>query len=192
MPKDYLKLLESKCKKFAEQNNLFDVVLYGSSVKGKEKPRDIDLLLIFENEKLKKRAEKGQELKEGLKNKKISKIDVKTINLKEIFEKEFLARQGVLSEGYSLIDDDYFSRKIGFKGNMLFSYRLSKLNHNEKTKFTYALSGRNSEGMLNKVGGESVGRGAVLIPIKNSIKFKNFLDKWNVDYEQKTLLVSII
>lgn len=190
MQKKYLRYLESKSKNFYKNNNIFDIILYGSSTKGEEEPRDIDILLIFEKKSLRERAELGQKLKEKLKNNKIKNIDIKTINLKEIFQKEFLARQGILSEGYSLINKENLSERIGFKGKMLFSYNLKNLNHNEKTKFTYALSGRNSRGMLKKLKGKFVGRGAVLIPIENSIKFKKFLDEWNINYKQKILLVS--
>ena len=75
---------------------------------------------------------------------------------------------------------------------MLFSYSLKKLNHNEKTKFTYSLIGRNSEGIVKKVKGESLGKGAVIVPIENGLIFEEFLEKWKLDYKRKNILVSSI
>ena len=54
-------------------------------------------------------------------------------------------------EGYSLLSDMALAEKIGFKGYALFTYNLQKLNHNEKTKFIYALSGRKTEGLIKKI-----------------------------------------
>jgi len=189
MPKDYLNYLTLESKKFAKKNDVFDIILYGSFVKGKDEARDIDILVIFKQKNLKERTDLVQDFKEIL-TKKINNIDLKTINLRELFEKEFLARQSILVEGYSLLSDMALAEKIGFKGYALFTYNLQKLNHNEKTKFTYALIGRNSEGIVKQLGGISLGRGALIIPIGNGLVFENFLLKWGVSFNKKAILIS--
>lgn len=191
MLKNYLRLLKLGCKKFAKKYDVFDIVLYGSAVKGSEDINDIDILLIFNQKKLNERTSISQELKEIL-SKKIKKVDIKTINLKELFETGFLARQAILIEGYSLLGNIDFSRKLGFKGYSLFTYNLKNLNHNEKTKFIYALIGRAKEGMIKKLNGKHIGRGGMIIPIKNSLIFDKFLKKWNINYDKKKILVSLL
>jgi len=191
MSENYSKYLESVCKKFSKKHDLFDIVLYGSSAKGKDEARDIDILLVFKEKKLKERTDISQELKEIL-YKKIEKIDIKTINLEELFEKEFLARQGVLIEGYSLLYNTPFSKKLGFKGYALFTYNLKNLDHNRKTKFTYALIGRKSQGIIKQLSAEPLGKGAVIIPIENSLIFEDFLQKWEINYNKKSILVSLL
>jgi len=63
---------------------------------------------------------------------------------------------------------------------------LKSLNHNEKTKFQYAFKGRRGEkGVLEGLSGITVGMGSVLIPIENSEKFKEFLDKWRIEYKER-------
>lgn len=189
MSKDYLKYLKSLSKELAKKHNIFDVVIYGSSVKGKEEPRDIDLLLIFEDKKLKERVEIAQELKEKA-HEKIKGIDVKTINLKELFEKEYLARQAIFTEGYSLIHNSPFSERLGFEGYALFTYTLTNLDHNKKNMFTYALIGRKKEGIKKQLKAQSLGKGAIIIPTKNSLIFENFLQKWGITFKKKSILVS--
>ena len=45
-----LEQLKKTSKKICNENkNVFDVVLFGSSVKGKFKPGDIDLCVVFKN-----------------------------------------------------------------------------------------------------------------------------------------------
>lgn len=191
MLENYLKYLTLVCKKFARKNDILDIVLYGSAVKSKEEIRDIDILLIFLNKKLKERIDIAQNLKSILRRK-IKSIDIKTINLIELFERDFLARQGILIEGYSLLHNIEFSKRLGFEGHALFTYNLKNLNHNEKTKFTYVLIGRNKEGIIKQLSAKPLGKGAVRVPIKNSLIFEEFLKKWKINYDKKDILTPII
>lgn len=183
-----LSFLKSESKKFANKD-IFDIVIYGSSVMSKEEPEDIDIVIIFKEKELKERLEIAQEFKNKIR-KKIKNLDIKAINLTELFDSNFLARQGILTEGYSLIDNKPFSSKMGFKGYALFTYSLTNLNHNEKTKFTYSLIGRNSKGMIEISGAMPLGKGALIVPIENSILFEDFLKKWKVNYKNKKTLIS--
>jgi predicted nucleotidyltransferase len=185
--KDYLNYLILKSKKLAKGKDILDIVLYGSIVKGKLDSRDVDIIIIFENKPLKERLNISQNFKNNLK--KELELDIKTINLKELFEKDFLARQGVLIEGYSLLHNEKFSGRFGFKGYSIFTYNLMNLNHNEKTKFTYALIGRREEkGMLKQISASPLGKGAVKIPIENSIIFEDFLKRWKLTYKKEDIL----
>ena len=189
MQKDYLKYLISKSKNFAKGAEIFDIVLYGSFAKGKEKPEDIDIMLIFEKTSLKERTDIAHKFKVLISRK--DKLDVKTINLKELFEKEFLAKQGILIEGYSLLYKEKFSERIGFKGSSLFTYSLKNFSHNKKTKFTYALIGRRKEkGILKQLNIIPLGKGVFEVPTENSLIFEEFLTKWETNYTKKNILIS--
>lgn len=190
MSKNYLRFLELNCRKFKkEHKGVFDIVIYGSYVKGKLDFNDVDLMIIFYDLPLNKRLERAQDLKSIIK-KEIRHIDIKTMNFEDFFDESFFARQGLLIEGKSLIKNKMLAELLGFKGFSIFSYNLKNLDHNKKTQFTYALSGRNSEGVLKLLQGISLGRGAVKIPIEHSIEFEQFLQKWNIDYKRKNILES--
>ncbi|MDI6737674.1 MAG: nucleotidyltransferase domain-containing protein [Nanoarchaeota archaeon] len=191
MQKDYLSFLKSECSKLAKNKDIFDIVLYGSAAKGKEEPGDIDALLIFREMPLKGRAETAQELK-GKLAKKLKGIDIKTINLPELFESDFLARQAVLVEGYSLLHNAPFCERMGFKGYLLFTYTLKGLTQTDKTRFVYALSGRVKEGIVSELKAEPLGRGAVIVPASNSLRFEQFLQTWHLNYKKKSIMVSLL
>ncbi len=191
MQKNYLKYLISESKKFAKENKIFNIVLYGSYLKGKIEERDLDILLIFNDLSLHKRVDIAYKFKEILK-KEIKNIDIKTINLYELFETDYLARQSILIEGYSLINNKPFSEKMGFIGYSLFTYTLKKLGHNKKTKFTYALIGRGGPGIIKKLNITPLYRGAFLVPVKHSTIFEDFLKNWDIDYTKKNILISEI
>jgi len=192
MSKNYLEFLELSCRKFQKKNKeILDIVVYGSFVKGKTNFRDIDLIIIFKDTNLKRRLQIAQELKFIIK-KQIENIDIKTMNFEDFFNTHFFARQSLLIEGISLLKNKSLAELMGFNGFSIFSYNLKNLNHNQKTKFTYALSGRNSEGILKSLGGTSLGRGAIKIPIKYSNEFENFLSKWNISYKRENILESML
>ncbi len=191
MQEDSLKYLKSICRKFAEKHEVFDIVLYGSVVRRSGDARDLDLLLIFENRSLKERTEISQNLKEAV-TKKTKGVDIKTINLKEFFDAVFLARQGILVEGYSLLDDIPFCEKFGFKGYNLFTYDLKNMDHTMKTRFTYALIGRNRPGMIKKINAQPIGKAVVLVSVENSLIFESFLRKWNVNFKRRGILLSSV
>lgn len=191
---NYLRFLESESKNFAKNKGIFDIILYGSFIKGKIEARDIDILIIFNEKSLKERTEIAEEFKEktsGKINRKINELDIKTINISELFENDFLARQAILTEGYSLIDTIPLSEKMGFLSYALFTYNLKNLDHNNKTKFTYSLIGRKkSPGILKKLNAKPIGKGAVLLPIENSSVFEDFLKAWKINYIKKNILMS--
>lgn len=189
MLKNYLEYLSSISKKFAKEQGIIDIVLYGSFIKSKEEPNDIDLILIFLSKKLNERLEIAQKFKQQIKNK-IKNSDVKTANLIEIFDKNFLARQGILVEGYSLLDNIPLAEKMGFGGYSLFTYNLKNLDHNQKTKFTYSLIGRKKPGILKLVEARVLGKGAVAIPIQKSAIFDDFLKEWKINYKERKILIS--
>ena len=190
MPKDYLRFLELSCKKFKKENKeIFDIVIYGSFVKGKMDFNDIDLMVVFLETSLEKRLEIAQKLK-FLMKKEIEKIDIKTMNFADFFDENFLARQGVIMEGKSLIKNKSLAELFGFDSFAVFSYKLKNLNHNKKTQFVYALSGRNNKGVLESLNGISLGRGVALIPMHYSNEFEAFLQGWNIVYSLKKVLVS--
>ncbi len=183
----YLKSLKLESKKFKKNKEIFDIVLYGSTTRSKRNANDIDVVIIFQNLPLKDRLEISQKFKKSLQ---IKNIDIKSININELFDKTFLARQGIITEGKSLIDDKPFSKKIGFSGFGLFNYSLEKLSNTEKTKFSYALNGRRQqEGILKKLKAKRLGKGVIIIPINKSDLFAEFLETWKIEFKQKHILI---
>lgn len=184
---EYLKSLKSESKKI-KNKELIDILIYGSSVKGKRKTGDIDIILIFNNLPLDKRLEITQKFKEkvNLKN-----LDIKSINLIELLDKSFLARQGILLEGISLLDSKPLAEKLGFDSFTLFTYNTEKISNTEKVKLSFALNGRrNEKGFLEKINAKKFGTGKILVPISKSNLFSEFLEKLNLNFKQENILIA--
>ena len=175
--------------KSEKDKTIFDIVIYGSAVKGKEDARDIDILVIFFEGTLKERLDKLQEIKSRLKDVGTeTAIDIKQILLKELFSSSFLARTGILLEGVSIFTNKKFCETLGFRSFTLFWYSLKELTHTEKVKFNYILAGRNTKGMINEVNGQKLVNGAIKVPIENSAIMERILKTNNIQYYKKNLL----
>jgi len=179
-----------RCLKIEKKDeNIFDIVIYGSSVKGKSRPGDTDVLVIFRSGSLKDRLNRIQEIK-----KKINpnhKIDIKCVLWDELFQPEFFARTGIFLEGVSVFDDKNFSRKIGFEGSVRFLYDLKDKTHSEKVKFNYVLSGRNTKGLVETLDGRHLAPGVVEIPTANSLEFEEVLKRYSINFKKQSVLKKI-
>ena len=187
MLKNLRRHLESEIGK----DSIFDIILYGSSVKGKPSPGDIDVLIIYLKGSLRERLDKTQNIKISLRKFFQQNIDIKQILLNELFSPNFFARTGVLLEGISVRSGKHFSENLGFRPYTLFSWTLSGLTHSEKIRFNYILAGRGMQGILKELGGVRLASGAVKIPISNSAVFEEILKTNKVPYSKKNMLEEI-
>ena len=185
--------MQKKLKKYLKQwkkdKTIFDIVIYGSFVMGKENPNDIDVAVIFNSGTLKERLVKLQDIKRNIKLD--IKLDIKSVLLEELFKEEFFGRTGIFFEGQSIFDEISFSKKIGFESFSMFTYNLRNKNHNEKVKFNYILSGRNNIGLIKKLKGRQISPGVIYMPIFSSCRFEEILILHKIDYIKKEVLVKI-
>lgn len=163
-----------------------DIILFGSAVRGKEKPADTDILVLFK-EKVAKEDEYlvRKELEKHFKN--VSIIS-KTIN--SVYDPAFDAREAILIEGISLISGKRIAEKFGLSSLGMFKYNFTGWNKLTKTKFYYALNGRGgSFGILANLGAVKLSDGIVLVPIEKTEAMKEFLDSWNLSYKYLPILL---
>jgi len=163
-----------------------DVILFGSSVRGKEKPGDTDVLVLFKA-KVDKEAEYlvRKELEKNFKN--VSIIS-KTVN--SVYESTFDAREAFLFEGVSLVSKKKIADKFGFTAWGLFKYNFKNWNKLTKTKFYYALNGRGSSvGILSQLGGIKLSDEMILIHLDKIEPLKDFLASWKCSYQYFPILL---
>lgn len=166
------------------RKKIMDIILYGSAIKGKPKPRDIDIIIIFKAASKKEYFDIPYELRKLLEKEGL-KADVKGIFLEEIFNPSLLSRTALLLEGYSFIKKSFLAKQLGFTAYSVFKYSLKNLSHSKKTRFQYALGGRGTkQGILDELNGQHIGAGAVFIPIQLSEQFKNFLISWDIKFDE--------
>ncbi|RMD66331.1 hypothetical protein D6833_01595, partial [Candidatus Parcubacteria bacterium] len=82
-----------------QERNVFDVVIYGSVVRGEE-ANDIDIAIIITDKlQLKEKLERAQRFRAAHPE---LPLQVQIVTLQDLENPSFLARQGILAEGVSL------------------------------------------------------------------------------------------
>lgn len=181
--KEFLKIIRESLKEL----EIIDIILFGSIVRGREKPRDIDLLILYVP-KTEKIIEKSYRIRKKLE--KISKnIHVTSQRYDEVFSLEFLAREAILSEGFSMRNKEFISESLGYSNFVLFRYSLKKLNKSKRMQFYYSLYGRDKTGVLEKNKCYKFSDRVILSPIENSETIKDFLDIWKIKYIEFPIII---
>ena len=156
------------------KDKIFDIVLFGSIVKGKEIVKDIDIAIIFKTKDdviLNKVRSLG--------------VHVNYVLLDEIYTEDLW--KTLIREGISIINNKKLSSVFGFQSYGLFTYNLTKIKR--KSRFSQVLMGYKSESTLKKVKGTLLKPGVILVPIGKVEFFRTFLEVWEVDYTLKNIYI---
>jgi len=182
--------LRFKIKSFKKQPFVEDILVYGSIVRGKIDIRDIDFAIVLnKNTSLKIKLELAQEFKEEISFLPYE-TDVKAIDFSDLKDPDFLARQGILREGFSITKKKFFCELFGFKPYTLFNYSLKGIKLSKQKMIYYALRGRRgAEGLIESKNSISLATGLIQAPLEHTYEFQEFFTKNKIDY--KTILILI-
>lgn len=172
---EWQKLKKSLKKLLVKYKEIQDFVIFGSLVKGKYTPKDIDVALVVD----KKDISLVGEVKDQLKNK---NLDIEMIKPEEIYQ----TRLGLalISEGFSIKNNKFLREKLGISPMKIYTYGIKHLTQTKKVLF-----GRGLNQITEDTKGVKLGAGSIMIPIDQSSKFEDFLNTWNLKYKTKEYLV---
>ena len=172
----------SKLKKELK-NEVVDIFLFGSAVKGKSKPKDIDVCLIFKENVNLKSVRKAQEILGD-------KYHVSSLQVNNFFTKPHSLAKTLLLEGISIFCKRSLSEVFGLKSQLFYSYDLSGLKPSKKVSFVHLMRGRGkAEGLIAKGKGEFISKSAFLVTIEKDNEIREVLDCWEVKYKRKKVML---
>ncbi len=166
---------------------MVDVIIFGSFARSKSLPNDIDLCILINEVD----ESKSLDLVDSL-SKTLGEFSLKfQINI--LTEKDFISGKNslahaLLSEGISL-DGMPLSKSLGYEPNTLFLYSLKEFSSSDRVRFHYLLAGRNSDGILKQVKGESLGGGVISIPTIAEDMIIEIFKAWKVEFKTKRVLM---
>ena len=170
--------LRSELKKLVGEQ-VEDIILFGSTVRGKQEPRDTDILVVFKKKIIKE--------SEYLIRKKLEqyfpKVALISKTSETLLDPTFDARESALFEGVGLITGKNLARRYGFISFGMFKYTFGTWEKLQKTKFYYALNGRKGEkGISQKLECLKLSDRIILVPLGNIEPFREFLESWKLEY----------
>jgi len=163
-----------------------DIILFGSVVRGKEKPADTDILVIFQ-EKVDKNVEYliRKELEKVYLN-----LSIVSKTKQTLMDPSFDARESFLFEGVSLLTKEKSAEDYGFSSYGLFKYDFKQWDKLKKTKFYYAFNGRaGSKGFSQQLGCIKLSDRIILVPLDKIEAMRTFLESWELPYNYVPTLI---
>ncbi len=153
------------------KGEIVDIVLFGSSVKEKFKPSDLDVAIITKNSEGIE-IDKLSKIREKIK-KNIEEVDTEVIPINELYTTEF--GFNILTEGYSVKEEKKLNQMMNIEPYNIYSYSLEDLTRSKKTTFNRSL-----KRLLGEKRGEKIGRGVIKVQKENSGEIEDFLKNWEV------------
>jgi len=179
--KEYSKLKNKWNKDWKKQ--IIDIILFGSFVKGKIAPNDIDICLIF-REEINLSIVKQIEMLLG------EKYHVSMLTADNFFGEVHSLSRTIFLEGISLISKKRIAESYGLEPKLLYTYDLYSEPASKKVRFVYLLRGRNNqEGLVIKWKGEFISNNAFLVPIDKDKEVQSVFEVWKVRYKRKKFLL---
>ena len=179
---------KTKIQNWTKNNKVIDVVLFGSLVRGKNKPNDLDLCIIIKNEQEKKMIDLIDSLAKVCNNE--IKVQVNALVEDDLVKGNSLFKT-ILLEGFSIKQNKCFSEAYGFVPKALFFYDIKKFKASDKVRFHYLLRGRYGQtGLLAENKAELIKDGLIEVPISSEDLMREVLDSWKVSYKVKSVLFS--
>ena len=166
--------LKNKLKPLLKNKQVIDVIVFGSFVKGKVSPNDIDIAIISK--------EKVDFSLNG--------FHISQIKPEDFFINTPTLVTTLLREGFSLKKNKSLAETLRFTNSVLFVYNLTGLNNSEKVKIVKALKGnKKSGGMVREPGGEWLANQVFLAPINSEHLFDKFFLAHKVKYKKNYVLI---
>ncbi|OYT41579.1 hypothetical protein B6U80_01135 [Candidatus Pacearchaeota archaeon ex4484_26] len=182
MLKKLKRFLVSRIKRLG----IVDALLFGSAVKGKVLPGDIDVCLIFRN---KVSLEVVDKLAKEAKSKGFN-LHISTLTIDNFFTKPHSLIRTLLKEGISISTGRKFSENFNLKSFTLYSYTLKKIKPSSKVRFVYLLKGRGKEsGFVKRLNGKWINDGCFIIPIEKDNEILEVMKRWKINYKREVLLL---
>ncbi len=163
-----MKDIVKKLKPLLKNKEVIDLIIFGSTAKGKTRPGDLDLAIVAapDIDKLAFRAKVAARFS--------TSVHVQFMSLND-YDSFFLVT--LIREGYSVKHDSYLSDLYKLKPMVLFKYDLRRLTASHKVLF--------SRGLSKFKGIEKIANRVVLVPTSMSGEFESFLRHWKIDLDSR-------
>lgn len=151
-----------------------DIIIFGSFVKDKFQPQDIDIAIITQKRDLSLIGKISSQLPK--------KFDIENLLPSQVYKTH--VGLSIISEGFSIKENKFLRDLVGIEPKKIYNYEIRKLTPSQKRSFNRALKEQ-----LSKVKGRRLGAGCVMIPINKSGGFEEFLEHWDLKLEAKKYYV---
>ena len=152
----------SKLKKIAEgySSSIVDIILFGSVVKSKTEPKDIDICLIF-------RDDVSLDIVKDIGSKLGEKVHVSSLSINNFLNKKHSLVQTLLFEGISVKSGNRISENYSLDSHALYYYDISDMKKSDKVLVP----------------------GCFIVPVEKDNEVLEIFNKWKIKFKRKKLML---
>jgi len=172
-----LSKIKNELKGLFQHKEILDLIIFGSFVKNKPNPNDIDIALIVKDKSIDKSL---------LDNK---NYHFSLISIDDFFKNSISLTNTLFREGYSLKHNKNFSELFNFANKVLFSYELLNLSNSNKVKIVNMFHGKKNKGLVELNEGKWISRQVFIIPVKNEKLFEDIFLNFNCKFKKFYILI---
>ena len=166
--------IKSKLKNILKSRDILDVILFGSSIKGKTFPKDIDIAVITNKPVL-----------EDIKG-----FHISTLKSQDFFLNPPTLVNTLLREGYSLKYEKFFAERYQFSSKVLFTYKIASLKPSQKVKVVTILRGKKKEaGIVEEYHGKWLAKQVFTVPLASAYLFEQFFLNFSIPFKKYFILI---
>src|SRR3989338_4393219 len=176
-----LSLIKNKLKNLFSDKKIIDIILFGSAIKGKLIPGDIDVAVILYEKPSKEFFEKINSIKG---------VHISAITAKEFFINSPSIIHTLVREGYSLKNKKFISENFRFSNKVMYSYVLTSLSPSNKVRLVNILRGKSGEkGIVESNNGKWIANQVFISPLNSEKIFDELFDNFKVNFNKKDILI---
>jgi len=179
--REFLSLKRKALKLISD--DIVDIAVFGSSVKGKIDPTDIDIAVIYRKEVKRDTLQKFQDALG-------EKCHISSLVVDQFFTKPHTLAKTLLFEGISLITNRQVSATFDMRAFTLYTYNLKKEQPSKKVRFVYLLKGRKGdEGIVRQFKGRYISPSSFLLPAAKDEEMIEILKQWGIKFYREKLFL---
>ena len=176
-----LSLIKTKLKNLFSEKEIIDIILFGSAIKGKLIPGDIDITLILYKEPSKEFREKINLIKG---------FHISLITAKEFFINSPSIVHTLVREGYSIKNKKFISENFNFSNKVMYSYMLTSLSPSNKVRLVNILRGKKEErGLVELNGGKWIANRVFVASLTAEKIFDELFDNFKINFNKNYILM---
>ena len=180
--------LRKNVRPWIKKEGVLDVVVFGSAVRGKNTPHDLDICILLYDHQEKKSLDLIHSLSKIM-DKPGRRVQINVLTGKMFIRGEDSLAKTLLQEGLSLTTGKPLCANYGLIPASLFLYSLVGFSASQRVRFHYLLRGRKGQpGVLSPLGAELLSDGIISIPTRQEDRFAEILTSWNVKYQIQRIL----
>lgn len=173
--------IKNKLKTLLLDKEIIEIIIFGSAIKGKLVPRDIDLALIVSKEPSKELLKKINS---------IIGFHISIIKVKEFFVNPPSIVHTLIREGYSLKSKKFIAENFRFLNRVMYNYSLTSLSASDKVRLVNILRGKRREkGIVKSNSGKWIANQVFIAPLNTEKIFDELFNNFKIKFNKNYILI---